>query len=203
MSKRSSVERLPDGARQALSEWLVEFNAGRVSLDEVMTRLESILEFNDGKARAPSRSAVHRYAKRFEVIGERIKRSQSFADALAREVGPQIGDGKGLQVLIQAFQSLAFDMIGKLDDDDALDPESLMFFARSLQSVASAQKTDADRALKIEQETRKRVAAEVVDNVGKKLGWSADTAQQVRAQILGVKVDQVSAHVTPTAPGAP
>lgn len=188
MGKRSSVERLPDGARKALEEWLVDFNAGRIPLDEVMSRLESILEFNGGKAKAPSRSAVHRHAQKFEKISERIKRSQSFADALAKEVGPQIGDGKGLQVLMQAFQSLCYDMIGNLDDDEALDPESLMFFARSLKDVSSALKTDADRALKIEQETRKKLAAEVA-KLGTSLGWSAKTAAQVRAEILGVKLD--------------
>lgn len=187
MPKRSTVERLPDGARKALEEWLVDFNAGRLPLDEVMTRLEALLDFNDAKARAPSRSAVHRHAQKFAAIGERIKRSQSFADALAREVGPQINDGKGLQVLIQAFQSLAYDMIGNLEDEQSLDPENLMFFARSLKDVAGALKTDADRALKIEQETRKKLAAEV-GTLGKKLGWTSETAKTVREEILGVKL---------------
>lgn len=200
MAKRSTVERLPEGARRVLEEWLVEFNAGRVTLDEVMSRLETLLEFNDAKAKAPSRSAVHRHAQKFAALGERMKRSQAFADAFAREVGPEVADGKGLQVLIQGFQSLAFDMLGSLEEDQVLDPESLMFFARSIQSVASAQKADAERALKIEQETRKKVAAGV-EQVGRRLGWSADTARQVRAEIFGVKVDQVAPQVTPTAPG--
>lgn len=199
MGSRSKVERLPEGARKALEEWLVEFNAGRLSLDEVMDRLETLLEFNDAKAEPPSRSAVYRHAQKFAKLGERIKRSQSFADALAREVGPQISDGKGLQVLMQAFQSLAYDMIGNLEDDQALDPENLMFFARSLKDVASALKTDTDRALRIEQETRKKAAAEV-DKLGKKLGWSADTAQTVRAQILGVRPDQVAAELKAAKP---
>jgi len=200
MAQRSSVERLPDGARRALEGWLVDFNDGRIQLDEVMSRLETLLEFNDGQAKPPSRSAVHRHAQKFAALGERMKRSQSFADAFAREVGPQVADGKGLQVLIQGFQSLAFDMLGQMGEDDVFDPESLMFFARSIQSVASAQKTDADRALKIEQETRKKVAADV-EKVGKKMGWSAETAQAVRAEIFGVRVDQVAPTVTPTDPG--
>lgn len=201
MGKRSSVERLPEGARKQLEQWLVEFNEGGCSLDEVMSRLEAMLTFNGAKAAPiPSRSAVHRHAQKFEALAERMKRSQAFADAFAREVGPQVADGKGLQVLLQAFQSLAFDMIGGMNEDQALDPENLMMFAKALQAAASAQKTDADRALKIEQETRKKVASDV-ETVGKRLGWSAETAQQVRAQILGVRIDQVAAAVTPTAPG--
>lgn len=191
MPRRSTIDRLPEGARKALEEWLVDFNAGRLALDEVMTRLETLLDFNDISLQPPSRSAVHRHAQKFAAIGERIKRSQSFADALAREVGPQINDGKGLQVLIQAFQSLAYDMIGNLDEDQALDPESLMFFARSLKDVSSALKTDADRALRIEEQARKK-AAQDVEKLGKALGWSSDTAAKVRAEILGVSAPPTS-----------
>jgi hypothetical protein len=199
MGARSGVERLPPEARQALEGWLGDFNAGQISLDDVMTRLESLLDFNDIGLKPPSRSAVYRYSTKFAAMGERIKRSEAFANALAKEVGPQVNDGKGLQVLIQAFQSLAFDMIGNMEEDQALDPESLMFFARSLKDVSSALKTDTDRALRIEQETRKKAAAEV-DKLGKKLGWSADTAQTVRAQILGVRPDQVAAELKTAKP---
>ncbi|MFN3513446.1 MAG: phage protein Gp27 family protein [Phenylobacterium sp.] len=184
MAPRSTVERLPEGARKALEEWLVEFNAGQISLDEVMSRLEALLDFNDLKAKAPSRSAVHRHAQKFQAIGERIKRSEHFAAALAKEVGPHVADGQGFQVLIQAFQSLAFEMIGNLEEDQALDPENLMFFARSLQSVASAQKTDADRVMKIQQEARKTAAAQA-EKVMKSRGMSADTIDVIRKAVLG------------------
>lgn len=195
MAKRSTVERLPEGARKQLEEWLVDFNAGRIQLDDVMTRLEALLEFNGGKAAAkPSRSAVHRHAQKFAALGERMKRSQSFADAFAREVGPQLAEGKGMSVLLQAFQSLAFDMLGNMDDGETLDPESLMMFAKAIQSAAGAQKTDADRAAKIAEEARKQAAKEV-DTLGKQLGWSAETAQQVRAKIFGVRPDQVTPDV--------
>lgn len=194
MAKRSSVERLPEGARKALEEWLIDFNAGRIQLDDVMSRLETLLEFNEGRAKAPSRSAVHRHAQKFAALSDRMKRSQAFADAFARECGPHLAEGKGMAVLLQAFQSLAFDMLGNLDDGASLDPESLMFFARSIQAAAGAQKTDADRAAKIAEEARKQAAKEV-DTLGKQLGWSAETAQQVRAKIFGVRPDQVTPDV--------
>lgn len=188
MAPRSSIERLPPDARKALESWLVEFNSGRIQLDEVMTRLEGLLEFNDATAAAPSRSAVHRYGQKFAKISDRIKRTRAFTDAFAAEVGPQVADGKGLQVLLQTFESLAFDMIGKLGDDESFDTKSLMEFARSLKDVASALKTDADRSLKIQQEALKAAAAQV-GKLGKELGWSADTARRVREEITGVKLD--------------
>lgn len=194
MGTRSSVERLPDEARKALEGWLIEFTSGRISLDEVMTRLEQLLEFNGASANVPSRSAVYRYGRKYERFRSRVLRSREFAEKLGLEVGPQIGDGRGLKVLVEAFQSLAYDMIENIEDGQALDPESLMFFARALKDVSSALKTDADRALRIEQEARKKAATEV-DKLGKKLGWSAETAQTVRAQILGVRPDQVAASL--------
>jgi hypothetical protein len=185
MAPRSTIDRLPEGARKSLEGWLVEFNGGQISLDQVMTRLEAMLEFNGATAVVPSRSAVHRHAQKFEAISERIKRSQSFADALAREVGPQIGDGKGLQVLLQAFQSLAFDMIGNMEDDQALDPENLMLFAKSLQAAASAQKTDADRTLRIQEETRKKAAASATKE-GKAAGLTEEQVRKIERAVLGV-----------------
>jgi hypothetical protein len=187
MGKRSSVERLPEGARKQLEQWLVEFNGGQCSLDEVMSRLESMLKFNGATAApVPSRSAVHRHAQKFEALAERMRRSQAFADAFAREVGPQVADGKGLQVLLQAFQSLAFDMIGSMEDEQALDPENLMMFAKSLQAAASAQKTDADRALRIQEQTRKEAAA-AATREGKAAGLSADQVKKIERAILGVE----------------
>jgi Protein of unknown function (DUF3486) len=185
---RSSVDRLPEGARKSLHEWLGQFQKGELSLDQVMERLGALLEFNGLSEQAPSRSAVHRYAQNFAQVAERVKRSQQFAEMLASEVGPQIGDGKGVQVLVQAYTSLAYDMIGSMAAEERMDPEALLDFARSIQAAASAQKIDADRALKIEEAALKKAAARV-DKVARASGWSAETAALVRSQILGIKLD--------------
>jgi hypothetical protein len=187
---RSKVEKLPEGARKSLEEWLREFLAGRLSLDQVMERAEALFAFNGLSAdAAPSRSAVHRYSHKFAAVAERVKRAQAFREMLVAEAGPQIADGKGLQVMAQAFESLVYDMLGNMEDGKSLDPEQLMFFAKSIQAVSSALKTDADRALQIEKATLKKVA-ERVDAVAKREGWSADTARKARAEILGVRLDE-------------
>lgn len=188
---RSSVDRLPEGARKSLHEWLGKFQGGELSLDDVMERLGALLEFNGLSDKAPSRSSVHRYAQNFAQVAERVKRSQQFAEMLATEVGPQIGDGKGVQVLVQAYTSLAYDMIGNLPEDAQLDTKGLLDFAKSIQAAASAQKIDADRALKIEEVALKKAATRV-DEVAKAEGWSAETAAKVRAKIMGVKITKVA-----------
>ncbi|HVY32844.1 MAG TPA: phage protein Gp27 family protein [Caulobacteraceae bacterium] len=187
MPARSAVERLPDAVRTTLEGWLGEFKKGRLSLNDVMTRLEAQMSMagldpEDG----PSRSAVHRHAEKFSKIAERVKRSEQFASALAQEVGPQISDGKGLQVLCQAFQSLAYDMIGNLDDGESLDPEGLMLFAKSLQAVAGAQKSDADRALKIAEQTRKNAAVAAIKEA-KAQGLTEDKVKAIEKAVLGIE----------------
>ncbi|PZR32281.1 phage protein Gp27 family protein [Caulobacter segnis] len=191
---RSSVDRLPEGARKSLHEWLGGFQKGELSLDQVMERLGALLEFNGLSEQKPSRSAVHRYAQNFAQVAERVKRSQQFAEMLASEVGPQISDGKGVQVLVQAYTSLAYDMIGNMADEERMAPDALLDFARSIQAAASAQKIDADRALKIE-EVALRKAATRVDKTAKALGWSAETAARVRADILGVDPEKMKKPV--------
>lgn len=187
MPARSAVERLPDGVRKTLEGWLGDFKKGQLSLDDVMTRLEAQMAMAglDPEA-APSRSSVHRYGEKFAKMAERLKRSEQFASALATEVGPQISDGQGMRVLIQAFQSLAYDFLAAQEEDTPLDAEGLMLFAKSLQAVAGAQKTDTDRALKIEQETRKN-AVKDVEAAAKTRGMSGDTIDWIREAVLGGK----------------
>lgn len=183
---RTAIEKLPKDIRDQVEAWLREFIDGRLSLDEVMTRLDA--QFGDQLGEAmPSRSAVHRHSQKFAVLAQRLKESREIADQLVSQVGPEVADGKGFQVLVQGFQSLAFDMLAKLGPDDTLDPESLMFFARAIGSVASAQKTDADRALKIKEQANKEAAA-AVERVAKRTGsgLTKDTVAAIKREILGI-----------------
>lgn len=183
---RSKVEKLPEGARKSLEDWLREHLAGRLSLDQVMDRLDTLLQFNGMAADPPSRSAVGRYAKKFQMVSERVQRAQAFREQLAAQVGPQVADGKGLQVLAMAFETLCYDMMAKIEDDQALDPENLMFFAKSLQAVSSAMKTDADRAARISEEARKEAATKAKVE-GKAMGLDEAQVKRIEKAILGVE----------------
>lgn len=188
MSVRSSVKRLPDSVRGPLEGWLKEFIAGRLSLDEVTERLGQLLDFlGMDPGTAPSRSSIHRYSQSMEKVIERIQRSKELTDLMAEQLGPSVADGKGVQVMIQAVQGLAYDLLSTIEEGTAVDPKAIHDLAKAAHHMAAAQKTDADRALKIEAEVRRKAAADV-QKLGKKLGWSADTARSVREEILGVKL---------------
>ncbi|WP_333896268.1 phage protein Gp27 family protein [Brevundimonas aurantiaca] len=188
MAATSAVKRLPDDVRSLLEGWLKEFLAGRLSLDEVMVRLEGHMALSglDPQA-APSRSSVHRYAQKFEAVVQRIERSKELTNLLAEQLGPEVADGRGVQVMVQAVQSLTYDLLASLEEGTAVDPKAIHDLAKAAHHLAAAQKTDADRALKIEEAVRRKAAADVA-KLGRKLGWSAETAKSVREEILGVKL---------------
>ncbi len=188
MGVRSAVKRLPDEVRADLEQRLKDFLKGELTLDQVMSWLEgyAALVGVDPEA-VPSRSSVHRYAQNFESVVQRIQRSRELTDLLSEQLGPAVQDGRGVQVLIQAVQGLTYDLLATIDEGTALDPKAIRDLAQAAQLMASAQKTDADRSMKIEAEVRRKAAADV-QKLGKKLGWSAETARTVREEILGVKL---------------
>lgn len=188
MSARSAVKRLPPEVRKVLEDWLKEFLAGDLTLDQVMSRLDGQMAMlGIDPEIAPSRSSVHRHAKSFQAVVERIQRSRELTELLAQQLGPEVADGRGVQVMVQAVQSLTYDLIGSIEEGKPVDPKTIHDLAKAAHHLAAAQKTDADRALKIEEDVRRKAAASVA-KLGKKLGWSSDTARSVREEILGVKL---------------
>jgi hypothetical protein len=177
---RSKVKNLPPELKGEIDRLL----RAEVGLDDIVAHLKTLASPDTD---LPSRSGIGRYAQQFEKISARVRRSQDITDRLVAEVGPQIADGKGLQVLAQGFQSLAFDLLAGMEEGDTLDPENLMFFAKSIGEISRALKTDADRSLAIKREALKEAAAAVKDAVGSaEAGLSEETADFVRKKILGL-----------------
>ncbi len=155
------------------------------TLDQVLAHLGKL----GGDESLPSRSSIGRYAKTFEAIAERMRRSQEITDRLVEAAGPSIADGKGFQVLVQGFQSLAFDFLANVGEGQTLDAENLSFFARSLSSLAGAQKSDADRTFKIEERAAKKAREEAAVNAvtaARAVGLTADKVKQIERAVLGV-----------------
>jgi len=178
MAGRSKVYDLSPELRKEIDRLLRD----RVPLDRIVAHLKT-LGAEEGEL--PSRSSIGRYAQAYEKISARMRRSQEITDRLVAEVGPKVADGKGLQVLVQGFQSLAFDLLAGMDDEATLDPESLMFFAKSIGEITRALKTDADRSLALKREALKEAAGAVKQASGE-AGLSDETARFIMDKVLGV-----------------
>lgn len=182
----STIARLP---REVRSEIGALREAGH-TLDEILSHLRNM------RGVELSRSALGRYTKKQQVLREAVTRSHIMADALSRS----FGDGKVSKVL-QASIELLHSMLMKhmiiVEGDNADDNENrlktadFMLMATALEKLSKAAKTDFDQrlkeALEMERRQTKEAAAEVAVAAAKKRGISAETAQWIKAEILGVE----------------
>lgn len=177
----SSIDILPAEATPDV-QWAVD-----ELLANERPQADILAEFNERLAAIGcgpiSSSAFNRHSMRLAATTRRMKETQEITRAITARLGPDSGDSMtvGLAMLLK---QAAWD----LGESGKLDPESLMFLSRSLQSVVGAQKTSAElrRAAQVETEQKLKEAAKAVKAIGKERGLSKETIDAVSAGILGV-----------------
>lgn len=177
MPPRGFASKLPQELRQELDRQIVD---GRLSVDEIWSWLQD-------RGVEVGRSSVHRHMQSVEEVAAEMREAREAATAIVGQLGPDAAEGKLGQLLIEMVQNIAFRIArDRLTDPDGpgLDMEGLMFFASTIQKLVSAQKTDADRILKIRQETAKSAAAQA-EKAMKSRGMSQDTIDFIRKAVLG------------------
>lgn len=185
MAPRSKIRQLPPEIRSEVDRLL---NDG-VALDDIVAKLREM------GVQEVSRSGLGRYKQDLDKVGEKLRRTREISEAFVAKLG-SAPEGKQGRLLIEMTQSVVFDLLlaagnAEASDDDGdarpltLDPESVMFLARTLKDLASAQKSEADHVLKIRQEAKKEAEA-AVDRVAKKGGLSAQTVADLKAEFLGI-----------------
>jgi biotin operon repressor len=139
-----------------------------------------------------SRSALGRHIKGLAEIGEEMRRSREIATALVARFGDE-PDNRVARLNIELMHGLVMRAITASTEGEegapggpvSFGPEDTMFLARSLQSLASAQKIDADRLLKVRVEVAKD-AVKAVKKVASERGMTADTVDAITRAVLGV-----------------
>lgn len=180
-NRPSSIDVLPDEVKAAIGKLRLQ---GR-TIDEILAHLASM----DVDV---SRSALGRHVQKLATIGERMKLSRDMATALVDRFGAE-PDNRLARLNLEMMHSLVLDVMTAQTvnaetgepEPVTLDAEQVMFLARSLQSLASAQKTDTDRMFKVKAEVAKE-AAEAVAEVANSEGWSADTKKRLWDAVIGV-----------------
>jgi hypothetical protein len=179
MPKRSKIEQQPADIRKEVDA-LVTNPALR--LEDIVAALKKLnIDL--------SKSSVHRYQEKIEVVGERIRRSREVASALVERFGDAPED-KQLALNIQFVHSAIMDLMATTDEDGApitLSPKNAMELSKALNELARASKTDADRLLKL----RKDLAEKTIDETDKALkaakqpGLTKELRDQIRTSVLG------------------
>ena len=153
------------------------------TIDEIVERLEQ-------HGVPASRSSVGRYAKKARATMERVREAQAVAKVWVDEFGKD-PEGDIGQLLPQMLHAVAFTQVNSmaeqpadLSGEDGVSPKHVSLLASAIKDLASAQRINADRILKIRKETAEK-AANAAAVVAKQGGMNADTVAKLRAAVIG------------------
>ena len=197
----SSVDRLDPAIQQQIHE--LRFAHGR-TLDEILEHLKSL------GVEPPSRTALGRHLKGMSAqlqarmdaelgrMAPVLTFANSFAEAMVSKVDAADADNKfrASRELIQSqiFRALLAET--QLDAEESADPEvprlgpkELFAFARTLQTLAQAERTEEQRIRErvdaAVREQREKVAQAVEKVAAKEKGISAETLREFTRYVLG------------------
>ena len=185
---KSKIQQLPDDIRSQLSAMLRSGSMSQIAILAEVNQL--ILEAGLPPEEQISRTGLNRFSKRMEEAGSRMAQAREVAEVWTAKLGqaPTSEVGKLLQEFVR---TMAFETSMKMMDNSAgeegkmIDPKSLGQLALVIQRVEMAAMTSH----KVEKEIRAAFAAEVAtqtEKIVKSAGLSAETAADIKRQILGI-----------------
>jgi len=158
-------------ALQAMEETQTDIYAEFVTRCETrMKEYRGELEFD-----IPSFSSFNRYSTRQAAMTARLRTAREISAAMAKTFDNRTSDDLTLMAG-EAIKTLVWELLGNAGEA-GLSSKNAMELAGALKSV-----TQAQQGKKFDEEVK-----EAVDKVAKAKGLSAETAEQIKAQILGVK----------------
>ncbi|HEY2070699.1 MAG TPA: DUF3486 family protein [Rhizomicrobium sp.] len=182
MARRSKIAQLPTELRQAIDEKLADPGLTLNQLVEEVRRIGAPIGLE------VSRSALSRRQQDIKVVGERIRRSRDIAEALVEKFG-DADDDKLARLNNQVLHTTIMDMLSAADEDGepvTLTPAQVMALSKALGELSRARKTDSDRLLKERLEIAKKASEVVTRTLGKKDGFSKETVDTIKREILGL-----------------
>lgn len=178
----SSIDRLNPEIKDLIGKLRIDFGW---TIDEILTKLR---ELGQGEV---SRSALGRHVKSIEEVGAQLRHSREMAKALIAQVGDAPED-RVADLNIELLHAMILRLVTATNDDGdgqpvTFGPEDAMFLGRTLQSLASARKTNTDVILKA-REAAKKEAATKASAAATAKGLSAETVDFIRKAVLGSDV---------------
>lgn len=176
MGRRSTVATLPKPLVERCNALIRDGH----TIDEILAALQ-------GLGADVSRSAVGRYVKSARATFDKYRQAQEVAkvwvDKLEAEPEGDVG-----RLLPEMLRTVAFQTLSTMGEADAdVAPKDIMMLAAAIRNIADTTKVNVNVELQLRKlrEQLKAVATEVEQTV-RAAGLSADTAKQIRTQILGI-----------------
>lgn len=189
MGRQSTIDRLPQEAREALNTWLRD---PAITQEEATARVNALLEELGLAEHKVSRHAVNRYDLKMREVGRRLRESRQVAEAWIAKLGaaPQ---GQLGHLVNEILRTLAFDLSLQLQDGVAsLDAESAPALVRMLKELSiSVHRLEqaAGENVRREREIRAQALAEAAERAGEEArrgGLSDETIEAIRNRIMGI-----------------
>lgn len=178
MSLRSSVDRLPTDAREWLESQLLARNfSGYVDLTEELNK--KLADW--GVEIQITKSSLHRWGQSFAERVESIKAAREMAKAIARELDDDAG------LMNDAVLAVVQEKLLRTTLEEELNPKVLSSISHAVADIARASVVSKKHMIAVREKaaaTAESVAAQV-----KKAGLSAEAAEQIRREILGIAND--------------
>jgi hypothetical protein len=176
----STIDRLDPEIKELIGKLRID---NGWTLDEILKRLRELGQSD------VSRSALGRHVKTLEEIGAQLRHSREVAQALVAQVGDAPED-RVADLNIELMHSVILRLVTATNDEGDGQPvifssEDVRFLSQSLQSLASAKKTNTDVVLKVRTEATKK-AAEKASAAVKARGLGKETADWIYNEVLGV-----------------
>lgn len=181
MPRRSSIKTLPPEIKREVDLLLAD---GRHTLDDVVAHLQKL-------GAGVSRSAVGRYSMEFEEVAGRMREAREVAASFAKELGA-IPDNDMGRALVEMLHHMIFKQMlaQSREEDGSVDTKDLMQLAKALKDAAGTNKLSVDLEMKIREDQRELVEAEMkkkLDAAAGGSGFNAEAAAEAR-RILGFVV---------------
>lgn len=185
----SGIELLPEACADAVAWAASELqNRERTQTDiyeEFVGKLETLHREHRGELEfsIPSFSAFNRYSIRLATLTQRLNQTREIASTLASKFDAAASDDLTL-IASEAIKTLVFELVTN-GGEAGFDPKGAKALADALFSASRAQGVSTSRRQKVEAEFAAK-ATEAVKSVAKARGISAESAEQILDQILGV-----------------
>lgn len=164
--------------------------------DRERTQLEIYEEFFDACQRLqaeshgeltfsiPSKSAFNRYSIRLATMTRRLEETREIAGAIAKRFNAEASDDLTL-IAAEAIKTLVWEVLTAAGEH-GVDPKGAVNLANALRAAVQAQGISTKRRQQVEADFAEK-AKQAVGAAAKAKGLSAETAETILSQILGVE----------------
>ena len=184
----SSFETLPTEA-DAIVAWAAGELADRDKTQtdiyaEFVTKCQALMAEHRGELefRIPAFSSFNRFSLRQARLSRRLDQTREIVAVLAEKHDAKASDDLTI-IAGEMIKSVVLHMLG--DAADGIAPKQLKELADAFRSAQAAQNLSSARKTKETQQLQAKLG-EAVDAVAKAKGLTAETAEQIKAEILGV-----------------